>query len=510
MTRVLQQSPAAMDCPGGAALEDVQRPRTAIARTVLSRPMAVALDDGVLSPGVTVFDYGCGRGEDLRRLAALGYEADGWDPAYRPEANRRPTDVVNLGCVVNVIESPAERAEALRIAWALARGVLIVAARLDWESRTLNGRDYSDGILTSRGTFQKLFAQEELRAWIDGELGVRSVAAAPGVFYVFRDNARAQAFLAAKVWCRPPMPRLPRLGESLYEANRDILDPLIAFIESRGRPPEIFELPEVDAIKDRLGSVKSAFALVRRVTNEVNWRAAQTAATSDLSVYLALSAFRGRPKYTELPPELQLDVKYFFCSYKEACASTDALLFGAGNEEAVDRACRESDIGKLTKEALYVHVTALPKLTPLVRVYEGCGRALAGTVEQTNIIKLNRLEPKISYLSYPDFDHDLHPALATSTRADLKRLHLKFQDFRASSNPPILHRKETFVAAGYPGRDKFSRLTAQEEKHGLYEQSANIGTRDRWMAVLDTKGLRLQGHRLVQHVDLRASADYQA
>lgn len=123
----------------------------------------------------------------------------------------------------------------------------------------------------------------------------------------------------------------------------------------------------------------------------------------------------------------------------------------------------------MTHEALYVHSSALPRLCPLLRVYEGCGRALAGTVEQANVIKLNRIEPKVSYLSYPEFDRDPHPALATSVRADLKRLHLKFRDFRESQNPPILHRKETLVAPDYPGRDKFARLTKQEERNGLLE-----------------------------------------
>ena len=36
--------------------------------------------------------------------------------------------MVNLGYVVNVIEDPSERAEALRLAWKLTRQVLVVAA----------------------------------------------------------------------------------------------------------------------------------------------------------------------------------------------------------------------------------------------------------------------------------------------------------------------------------------------------------------------------------------------
>lgn len=480
---------------------DVERHRTAINRTGLSRPVALALGDGLLRPGATFFDYGCGLGGDVRRLAALGFSASGWDPAYFPEAKQRSADVVNLGYVINVIEDASERVDALSRAWGLTRSVLIVAARLDWEACEVSGRPYGDGILTSKGTFQKFFSQEELRAWIDDVLGVRSVAAAPGVFYVFRDDVLAQSFLASRFRHRPDVIQRPRVSEALYEANRDVLDPLIAFVTTRGRPPEHFEIAEAAVVKERFGSIKAALAVVRRVTGDDAWRAAQEAATADLTVYLALAAFRRRPKYSELPPDVQLDVKAFFGSYKEACSSADTLLFAAGDQSAIDRACRESPIGKLTREALYVHVSALSQLAPLLRVYEGCGRALTGTVDGATIVKLNRIEPKVSYLAYPQFDCDAHPSLATSVRADLRRLHLKYRDFRESSNPPILHRKETFVAPDYPRRDEFARLTAQEEDLGLLAEPAGIGTRDGWMARLREKGLAIIDHTIVAQTD---------
>ena len=53
-------------------------------RTSLSRPVSLALADGVLRVGLSMFDYGCGRGSDVRLLSALGYVADGWDPAFAP------------------------------------------------------------------------------------------------------------------------------------------------------------------------------------------------------------------------------------------------------------------------------------------------------------------------------------------------------------------------------------------------------------------------------------------
>ena len=87
--------------------------RTAIRRTSLSRPVALALDDGLIHGDRTFFDYGCGRGDDLFRLHKMGIRVSGWDPAFFPDEERTQADVVNLGYVVNVIEDPDERVVVL-------------------------------------------------------------------------------------------------------------------------------------------------------------------------------------------------------------------------------------------------------------------------------------------------------------------------------------------------------------------------------------------------------------
>ena len=46
---------------------------------------------------------------------------------------------------------------------------------------------------------------------------------------------------------------------------------------------------------------------------------------------------------------------------------------------------------------------------PLLRIYEGCGRAYLGEVEGANIIKIHRRSGKLSYLNYPDFETNPHP-----------------------------------------------------------------------------------------------------
>src|SRR5438067_900507 len=128
-----------------------------MSRTMLSRPMGLAFEDGVLANGISVLDYGCGRGGDVARLRQLGLDATGWDPTHCPDTPLVAADVVNLGYVLNVIEDRAERRDALRRAWSLARSSLVVAARPAWEARDVRGRPHGDGLLTANDTFQKFY-----------------------------------------------------------------------------------------------------------------------------------------------------------------------------------------------------------------------------------------------------------------------------------------------------------------------------------------------------------------
>jgi DNA phosphorothioation-associated putative methyltransferase len=474
----------------------IARHRTALHRVELSRPVRLAVIDKLIAEGVRVFDYGCGRGEDLRQLRKRGIECEGWDPVHLPSGPRAAADVVNLGYVVNVIESEHERREVLGEAWRLANRVLVVSARLKDELRDAAHEEYADGVVTRRGTFQRYFEQTELRSWIDRTLEARSVPAAPGIFYVFRDEAEREAFVAARYRRRIAMPRL-RQSEVLFEQHRALLEPLMAFVSDRGRLPEDDEVPGADALVSIFCSIKRAFTVVRRVTGEEAWTQVREQRALELLVYLALARFDGRQQFSRLPVALRRDVRAFFGPYTEACAAADEFLFAVGEPGTIDAACRASEIGKLTPTALYVHESALGALSPLLRIYEGCARGYIGAVEGANIIKLNRAKPKISYLSYPDFERDPHPALAFSLGVNLQTFGLKARKYTQYRNPPILHRKETFVTPDHPLHDMFRRLTRIEEQKGLFDETSAIGTRDGWVTVLGRHGVYLKGHRLL-------------
>jgi DNA phosphorothioation-associated putative methyltransferase len=244
--------------------------------------------------------------------------------------------------------------------------------------------------------------------------------------------------------------------------------------------------------------VKRAFAPVKRVTGTEESEAITQRCTEDLLVYLALGRFRRRPPMSILPLGLQRDLRAFFGSYSNACKLADEVLFQAGKGELVDEACRKSPVGKLLPNALYVHRSALEGLSPLLRVYEGCARAYLGEIDGANLIKLHRQSGRVSYLVYPDFETDPHPALFRSVKLSLRTREIDCLEYNASTNPPILHRKEAFLADDHPLYAKFARLTQQEEKHGLLDDTATIGTRDGWLARLSAAGFALRGHRLVR------------
>jgi DNA phosphorothioation-associated putative methyltransferase len=109
---------------------------------------------------------------------------------------------------------------------------------------------------------------------------------------------------------------------------------------------------------------------------------------------------------------------------------------------------------------------------------------------------MHRQSGKISQLAYPDFETAPHPSLLRSVKLSLRTREIDCFDYTASANPPVLHRKETFLASDHPLHAKFVRLTQQEEKHSLLDDTATIGTREGWQERLTETGFALRGHRL--------------
>ena len=141
-----------------------------------------------------------------------------------------------------------------------------MSARLDWEAAHAAVNFKGDGIVTGKHTFQKFFTQEELRVWIERVLERPPVAAAPGVFYVFRDEADEQSFAVNRVSSHRRTPGGAECQE-LVADHKELIEPLVAFVTERGRLPVDGELPIAPQLSRAFGSAARAFSLVRRVTS---------------------------------------------------------------------------------------------------------------------------------------------------------------------------------------------------------------------------------------------------
>jgi DNA phosphorothioation-associated putative methyltransferase len=467
----------------------VSRQRTAIGRGDLSMPVRLGLRDDILKPERSVLDYGCGRGQDVARLRSMGFGVDGWDPFYAPDGHLVEHDVVLLNYVLNVIEDVSERRQTLRRAWQFASRALIVSCRLKWELGALNAVESGDGVITSRNTFQHFYSPNEIRQLVEDVTGQRCVSPSPGVVYVFRRDEDRFAYLAREA--------ITQFEWTDSEDYASAVAEIVSFTEDRGRPPLFEEIPE--------GLVPLLGRLSRRALVDIAKQGASPErvaegfkrSTLDTLLYLGTSIFNGRVALSDLPLNVQADIKHCFKSYREACARADRLLTKIRDDTYIRGAMRNSP-GKLTATALYVHRRAVPKIPVVLRLYEHCGFVAAGRPEGWNVLKLEHRGRRVAWSAYPEFEKDPHPTLDWTYAVDMSSLEGSFQRFGDRSNRPLLHRKEEFLAPEDPDVAKYSRLTSAEVKAGLYQNPTMIGLETGWASELERCGVELRGHRLVK------------
>lgn len=479
--------------PSSSAKRTVHRFKTAIRRFQPSRPVSLAWEHGFVQPGATVLDYGCGHGDDIRHLAEQGVEAVGWDPHYQPDTPVQPADVVNLGYVLNVIENPGERAEVLRRALALARRLLVVSVRVDRGPQT--AETYGDGLVTSRLGFQKIFTQAEFRTYVESVTGAAPTMAALGIAYVFKDPSWESHYLARASVYRPRLGR--RSAIAAFEAS-ELGQEYLSLARALARLPRPREFPYFHLLREQFGSPQRITRLARAVLDPSELQRLRGEKRDDFLVYYAATRLQGAklPRFSLLPEEVQADILAIWSSYKLARDEGEQFLFSLGDAERVQAATRESGIGKYVVDSLYVHRSAEDQLPALSRLQIFAARQIVGD-QPYEILKISADGRKVSFLSYPEFDQVAHPSLVSALSVYLPKADYSYREYSATSNPPILHRKDALVDETYPLHQKFKSLTAQEDKRSLLSRP-DIGHRESWERVLAEAGYQIQGHRLLR------------
>jgi DNA phosphorothioation-associated putative methyltransferase len=153
--------------------------------------------------------------------------------------------------------------------------------------------------------------------------------------------------------------------------------------------------------------------------------------------------------------------------------------------------------GKRLPGAVYIVRTSPEYLPPALHELLRRAEIAAEPDPFWNLLKLHSDQLAITFLTYPNFDEDPHPVLAEATKINVNTGSVVRTDFRPRSNPPILHRKETFLPTDDPRYAKFAELTRQEENAGLLRDGARIGLRLYWQTLLKRHHYRFEGHQLV-------------
>ncbi|WP_034730907.1 DNA phosphorothioation-associated putative methyltransferase [Bacteriovorax sp. Seq25_V] len=490
---------------------NIERHKTAIKRNKVSRPVSLLLESNLLTQESSFFDYGCGHGQDLTILAKNGFsKIQGYDPYYRPDSQHIKSDIVNLGFVLNVIEKPNERSETLKTAYSLANKLLCVSVMTKIQ-QGYEGISLGDGVLSSRGTFQKYYEQEEIKNYLESLLDKDAIAIAPGIFFIFRYEQDKLNYLQSR-YKRPvildytridPISKertrvkvfKPKLEELIKESP--FFEETISFLFNHGRLPTDLESSSYkELIREFKSKTKVKSLLLENIDQDRLEQIRQSRVT-DLLVFFALRKFdrKGFPKQSDLPENMVLDIKEFLGTYSNCKREAENLLFSIGNQTVMQKSFRACNLGKQLPDAFYIHPSLINKLPAPIQVKVGIAKKLVGDIDECNLLKINKLKDKVSFLVYEDFDSIAHPALLYTLVMDIPKNNVKFWEFRQRENPPILHRKDTFIDEDYPLFDKFKKLTLKEEKFGLLGHN-HIGTRLNWEKFLQEEGFIIKGHQL--------------
>ncbi len=465
----------------------IDRHKTAIVRHELSAPMKSLVKHGFLGGSYSIFDYGCGRGDDLRELEAHGLDALGWDPNFQPDNDKVNSDIVNLGFVLNVIEDQDERLEALLGAWELSDKFLVVSVMLANENYITQFKPYKDGVITSRNTFQKYYAQSEIKNYIERFLQEEAITVAPGIFYVFKDKIEEQLYLQSKYkrhhkWQQLTSPEPVESKDKaklLITQNQELFNEFWNVCLEFGRIPANDEFEQSDKVRELIGSHKKVFTLLQELFDTKEFEQAEKSRKEDLLLYFAMGLFEKRKPYTQQPESLKRDIKALFTDYKTAINLAAELLFAIADTELINKQCEKAHSqleASLLNEghSLIFHRDYIDDLPLLLRVYVGAGLQMYGELDDDiDLIKIHITSGKLTLTAYDDFEKSV-PFLVERIKIKMADQDIDFFDYVVEERRPPLLNKHLYMAEEHENYGKqlsFDKRLAKLMDFDSYEEA---------------------------------------
>jgi DNA phosphorothioation-associated putative methyltransferase len=485
----------------------IDRHKTAIVRHGLSTPMKFLLNKGYLSGEYSVFDYGCGLGDDLAELHTNGIDAAGWDPNFRPDAELSNADIVNLGFVLNVIEDVPERIEALHNAFELADSLLIVSCMLISESKLEQMTQYKDGVITSRNTFQKYYFQSELHLFIEDTLEKTAISVGPGIFIVFKDEMEEQTYLSSKLKRKKHWQSLNKIPTSsekirlLLEQNHELVEGFWNKVLELGRIPTADEFTTFSLIVDIFGSAKKLFNMLMDDERKVQFEQAKIARREDYLVYFALGLFSKRKTYKSMPEAKKRDIKAFFPAANAAQADAKKWLFNIANNDllqtAVDEATQYIPSIHNAGHSLLIQAKYINELPIILRIYIGAAAMMYGDWSEADVIKIHVTSGKVTFMVYDNFCGNSIPKLVERVKVKLADQDIDYFDYiNIEKRPPLLNKHE-LMAESDDNYAEQKRLDGKLIKLGVVSSSG-----EQHMSIIEFNSRLLINNKKVQNCRL--------
>ncbi|MBE9397771.1 DNA phosphorothioation-associated putative methyltransferase [Pontibacterium sp. N1Y112] len=488
--------------------DKIDRHLTAITRYELSSPFKCLAKHGYLNGNHSVFDYGCGKGDDLRELEAHGLNVGGWDPNFRPDTEQLESDIVNLGFVINVIENIDERIEAIQRAFALSKRLLVISAMIAGEATISKFAPYKDGILTSRNTFQRYYSQSELQDFIERTLEDDAIAVAPGIFYVFKDKLQEQEFLSNRHKRRQLWKQLTGdsdrknvSAEMLFVTHKSLLDKFWMKCLELGRLPANDEFVCSSELREALGSHQKAFRILGQCVDTSDFARAQQMRKEDLLVYFALALFGKRKTYSDMPEAMKRDIRVFFDKYKSVIDEAKKLLFSLGDVSLINGLCNkaheELPASHLNPgHSLIVHEKFVGLLPSALRIYVGCAAQLFGDLEDIDLVKIHITSGKVSFMNYEGFDSSPLPLLKERIKVKLRQQDVDFFEYTGCFTSPSLYWKSIYIDPSFPDYKKQVSFDHKLTAFSFVDSDREYGPhREELDRLLASEGKIIKGYR---------------
>ena len=397
---------------------EVFRHRTALKRKKLSSCMGALVDSSLVTNKSKIFDYGCGRGDDVSILAQNNFEnVSGWDPYFaKDNAIPKKSEFVSLSFVLNVIEDADERHSVLKKAFKLASKALVFSVMLEHQNTLQFAYPFNDGYLTSINTFQKYYSAPEIEALVKEQLNETPIKLGPGIYIVFKDKSLEQEYLFKR--------QLGLLVETKTAVKDDAGDrfaealvaKMVKAILTFGRVPKLTELKS--KFQDEIAQARVSYnRLSRLALSQISisdLKHVREAFSAEILIFLAINRFDGRVKYGDLPEKFQIDVRAHFGSLRSANEEAERLLFSLSDTDGLISAALDAERagqGHLIGTKFRCHSKQCENLPKNLRLFYKIGERLHRSIADTDIIQLHLETKKMAFLIVNEFEKSSLPRI---------------------------------------------------------------------------------------------------